>query len=80
MGRCDGRIERCNGCAVGTMMVSAWVRSLGAMGALRCGMGPDGRCVGAMYECDGRVGSCNDGCGYVRMVGLWARCVGAMVR
>ena len=27
MGRCDGRIERCNGCAVGTMMVSAWVRS-----------------------------------------------------
>ena len=43
-------------------------------------MGPDGRCVGAMYECDGRVGWCNDGCGYVRMVGLWARCVGAMVR
>ena len=43
-------------------------------------MGPDGRCVGAMYECDGQVGKCNGGCGYARMVLLWALCVGAMVR
>ena len=28
-------------------MVSAWVRSVGAMGTLRCGMGPDG-----MRGCD----------------------------
>ena len=74
-----GALRGVMGALVGTM-VSAWVRSVGAMGTLRCGMGPDGRCVGAMYECDGRVGSCNDGCGYVRMVGLWARCVGVMVR
>jgi hypothetical protein len=43
-------------------------------------MGPDGRCVGAMYECDGRGGKFNGGRRYARMVGLWALCVGAMVR
>ena len=52
-----GALRGVVGALVGTM-VSAWVRSVGAMGALRSGMGPDsdGRCVGAMYECDGWVG------------------------
>ena len=28
MGRCNERIERCNGRALGTMMVSVWVREV----------------------------------------------------
>ena len=49
-----GALTGVMGGLVGTI-VSAWVRSAGAMGTLRCGMGPDARCVGVMYKGDGWV-------------------------